>query len=247
MRHSRFASWVSCLILLGATACSLPASLGNPSPTPSPLAKPTRTATQPAPPAASPTAGIAALSTATSSPSAAPPAASSTPGAQSAYCSDGQVQALISSFKSAILTSNGPLLATLVSSTHGMDARLFRNGRVVNYDPEHAKFLFASTFVVDWGLAPASGLDTQGSFHDLIVPALADVFSKSYTLSCNQVKVGGTTYTATWPYPGINFYSVFYPGTTANGNMDWHTWLIGTDYAGSKPYLYAIMQFYWEP
>ncbi len=29
--------------------------------------------------------------------------------------------------------------------------------------------------------------------------------------------------------------------------MDWHTWLIGTDYLGSKPYLYAIMQFYWEP
>ncbi len=86
-----------------------------------------------------------------------------------------------------------------------MDARLFRNGRVVNYDAEHAKFLFTSTFVVDWGLAPASGLDTQGSFHDLIVPALADVFSKSYTLSCNQVQVGGTTYTATWPYPGINF------------------------------------------
>lgn len=247
MRLSRFASFVSCLILLGMTACSLPATLGNPSPTPGPRAKPTRTATQPAPPVASPTAGVAALASATSIPSAVAPAATSIPGAQSGYCSDGQVPALIASFKSAILTSDGPLLATLVSPVHGMDARLFRSGRVVNYDPGHAKFLFTSTFVVDWGLAPASGLDTRGSFHDLIVPALADVFGKSYTLSCNQVQVGGTTYNATWPYPGINFYSVYYPGTTANGNMDWHTWLIGTDYVGSKPYLYAIMQFQWEP
>jgi hypothetical protein len=29
--------------------------------------------------------------------------------------------------------------------------------------------------------------------------------------------------------------------------MDWHTWLLGMHYVNGKPYLYAIMQFFWEP
>lgn len=246
MRPSGFALLASCLILLGSTACSIPGAFG-PSPTPTARPKPTRTATLAPAAAASPTAQLAVMPSPTAAPQTAVPAGTLTPAPQSGFCSDSQVGVLIGNFKSAVLTSNGPLLASLVSPAHGMDARLFRNGRVVNYDAEHAKFLFTSTFVVDWGLAPASGLDTQGSFHDLIVPALVDVFSRSYTLSCNQIQVGGITYQATWPYPGVNFYSAYYPGTQANGNLDWHTWLIGVDYSGSKPYLHALMQFLWEP
>jgi hypothetical protein len=135
----------------------------------------------------------------------------------------------------------------MVSPTHGMDARLYRDGRVVNYDQQHAKFLFESTFVVDWGAAPGSGLETTGSFHTLIVPSLLDVFNKNYTLTCNQIQVGGTTYQAVWPYPGTHFYSAYYPGGQGNGSLDWHTWLLGMHYVNGKPYLYAIMQFLWEP
>ena len=163
------------------------------------------------------------------------------------FCADSQVTTLINSFKSALQSSNGTQLASLVSPTHGMDARLFRDGTVVNYDQQHAKFLFETTFVVDWGAAPASGLETSGSFHELIIPALLDVFNKTYTLTCNQVQVGGASYPTTWPYSGINFYSVYYPGTQAKGNMDWHTWLLGMHYVNGRPYLYAIMQFQWEP
>ena len=66
-------------------------------------------------------------------------------------------------------------------------------------------------------------------------------------MTCDQIQVGGTTYQATWPYTGINFDSLYYPGTQANGNLDWHTWLLGMHYVNGKPYLYAIMQFQWEP
>ncbi len=241
MRPSRLALFVSCLLLMVLAACALPAASPIPTATRTPPSQPipTSTAGSAAPTA---TAQLAGLATATAAP--APP---STVAAQAGFCSDSQVPVLIGNFKSAVLTSNGPLLAALVSPSHGMDARLFRDGRVVNYDAAHAKFLFTSTFAVDWGQAPASGLDTKGSFHELFVPALTDVFSRTYTLVCNQVQVGGVTYHAGWPYPGINYYSAYYPGTAANGNMDWHTWVIGTDYTGSKPYVYAIMQFYWEP
>lgn len=248
MNSHRFVLLVTCLGLIASPACT---GLGAPpqaSPTPTRHAKPSRTQTPAAAALVSPTVPAAQAASATPLAATAPIAApSATLSPDSGFCNDSQVTALIDSFRTAVLTANGPLLATLVSPSHGMDARLFRSGRVVNYDPAHAKFLFASTFVVDWGLAPGSGLPTQGSFHDLVVPALADVFSRAYTLSCNQIQVGGTTYQAAWPYPGIDFYSVYFPGSAANGNLDWHTWLLGIKYEGGKPYLYAIMQFQWEP
>lgn len=235
-----------------AAGCTLPAA----APTPTALILPTATLPPPSPVPVSPTA----------------PAASTTPPTfptlqaitqiavtqvvvtqvvtqvpPAVFCADAQATTLINNFKSALQTSNGPMLASLVSPTHGMEARLYRDGTVVTYDQQHAKFLFETTYVVDWGPAPSSGLESMGPFHETILPALLDVFNKSYTLTCNQVQVGGTTYQATWPYSGINFYSVYYPGTQANSNMDWHTWLLGMHYVNGRPYLYAIMQFQWEP
>ncbi len=163
------------------------------------------------------------------------------------FCADTQATSLINNLKSALQTSNGPRLSSLVSPTHGMQARLYRNGTVITYDQQHTKFLFETTYVVDWGAAPGSGQETMGPFHETIIPDLLDVFNKDYTLVCDEVKVGGTTYQAAWPYTGYNFYSVYYPGTAANSNMDWHTWLIGMQYLNGTPYLYAIMQFKWEP
>jgi len=162
------------------------------------------------------------------------------------FCADPQPQGLINNFKSALQTSNGSLLASLVSPLHGMDARLYRNERVVNYDQQEAQLLFDSTDKIDWGAAP-SGLETKGSFNDVIVPALLKVFNKDYTLDCDKVQVGGAAYKATWPYAGINFYSVYFAGTPNNNNLDWRTWLIGMEYVKGQPYLYAIMQFFWEP
>jgi hypothetical protein len=161
-------------------------------------------------------------------------------------CTDPQATTLLTSFKTAILTSDGALLGSLVSPTHGMDARYFRNGKVVNYDQEHARFLFESTYQVDWGIAPGSGLDTVGSFHELIVPDLLKVFGQTYTLKCNNIQAGGAAYSIFWPYQG-GYYSAFFAGTQANGSLDWRTWVIGIEYANGKPFIYAMMQFFWEP
>jgi hypothetical protein len=234
------------LISVLATACSLPV-YGSPLATPTVLRLPTLTSV---PPTAAPTAQVAITNTPNPFPTLSgttAPNSQATQPAPTSFCADGKVTALINNFKTAVQTSNGSLLASLVSPAHGMEARLYRNGRKVTYDSEHAKFLFDSTFEVNWGNAPASGLETKGSFHELFVPALKDVFNKNYTLTCNQIKVGGTTYQAIWPYTGINYYSVFYPGSTGNGSLDWHTWLLGMDSFNGNPHLYAIMQFLWEP
>jgi hypothetical protein len=163
------------------------------------------------------------------------------------FCEDPRALDIVSQLETAARTSDGALLASLVSPQHGMDARLFRDGRVVNYDQEHAAALFESTFALNWGNAPGSGLETRGSFQELIVPDLLDVLSREYEVTCNQIRLGGATYIATWPYPGIEFLSVHFPGTDAFAGLDWHTWVFGMHYVDRHPFLYAMMQLKWEP
>jgi hypothetical protein len=222
----------ACTLSLFRPVVSTPAT-STPSVKPgvSPTAPPSPNPTGEAPTAVIPTAGIVPSSAANGS----------------GFCSSEAPRTVISKFRSAIMNADGELLASLVSPTHGMDARLFRDGRVVNYDAAHAAALFQSTFSLNWGNAPGSGLPAVGSFEQLIVPDLLDVLEREYDLGCNQILVGGTTYTALWPYPGIDFYSLYFPGTEAFGQMDWHTWLLGMQDAGGTPRLVAIMQFKWEP
>lgn len=162
------------------------------------------------------------------------------------FCADPQVTALIDSLKKAVTSADGELFASLVSPTNGMDVAFYHNGNVINYDQQHAKFLFETTYEADWGLQPASGEEKVGSFHDVVVPELVKSFGQSYTLSCNELKYGGASYPVTFPYKK-DYYSIYYPGTDANGNLDWHTWVVGIEYVSGKPYIYALTQFFWEP
>lgn len=162
------------------------------------------------------------------------------------FCDDPQVVAVIDSLKSSVVTSNGELLSSLVHPTRGMDVRWIRYGNVINYTSEQAKFLYETTFEANWGDEPGSGLPKNGSFHKVIVPDLAEVFNQPYTLHCNELKHGGATYELEFPYDG-NFYSMYFAGSDEFGFLDWHTWVIGIEYSNAKPYIYAMMQFFWEP
>jgi hypothetical protein len=99
---------------------------------------------------------------------------------------------------------------------------------------------------VNWGTEPGSGAEKIGSFHDVVVPELVKAFNQPYSLHCNELKHGGATYEPEWPYQG-DFYSIYFPGTEANGFMDWHTWVVGVEYVNSKPLIYGLTQFFWEP
>lgn len=164
----------------------------------------------------------------------------------SSICTDPRVTALIDSFKTAVLNSDGSLLSSLISPTRKMDVALFREGTVITYAPEQAPFLFETTFEVDWGAAPGSGATVTGSFHDVVVPELVKALNQPYTLYCNELKHGGASYELEWPYEG-EFYSLYFPGTEVNSNLDWHTLVLGIEYVDSKPYIYALMRFFWEP
>jgi hypothetical protein len=235
----------SLLIILTLSSCSIPVDTAPP-PTALPTASP-----QPAlivPPTFTPTP---VLSVVEGPALTQPPAPTQTqlpaPTVSLAFCDDPRGRELINSFSKAIASKDGPLLASLVSPSSGMDVRIYRNGNVVTYDAEHAKFVFETTFQADWGLSFGSGESTLGSFQEIILPSLQQVFTSNAVLVCNQIKVGGATYQALWPYAGMNYYSVHFPGTDQNSGLDWQTWAVGMDNAAGKFYLSALVHFEWEP
>ena len=223
------------LIILTLTSCSVPVDVAPP---PTPLAIDTPQSTLIAPATFTPTPVLSGVEGATESP---------TPIISLPFCDDPRGRELISSFSAAIASKDGPLLASLVSPSSGMDVHFYRDGNVVNYDVEHAKFVFETTFQADWGLSFGSGEPTLGSFQEIILPSLQQVFTSNAVLVCNQIKVGGTTYQALWPYPGMNYYSVHFPGTEQYGRLDWQTWAVGVDNIAGIPYLAALVHFVWEP
>ena len=225
-----------CLTLIAANACSNSAWRSS---TP----KPSQSvgATLPSSPESSTRSAPATARTTASLPQTIP----TVPGFD--FCLDQRPPQLIGVLREALLSADGALLASVVDPLHGMDVQLLRNGTVVNYDQVHAAHLFESTYEVDWGLAPGSGLPVQGSFHELVAPALLEVLSKEYSLSCNVLRVGGATYTPVWPFAGTDFYSVYYAGTERYGGLDWRTWAVRTQYVDAKPFLRALTQLRWEP
>jgi len=230
--------FLACIGIIMLTSCTLRASENAPTPTATLVVIPSATST-------ALTINAPGVST--------PTLTGFTPGATlppspnpTTFCTDPQVIASIDSLKASMLTSNGAVLSALVHPTRGMDVRYFRDGKVINYSREQAKFLFETTFEADWGNEPGSGLPKKGAFHDVVVPKLVEIFKQTYTLHCNDLKHGGATYELTWPYQG-NYYSIYFPGTQEFSGLDWHTWVVGIESVEGKPVIYALMQFFWEP
>jgi hypothetical protein len=168
--------------------------------------------------------------------------------APSNFCADARVNTLLTNFGNALKTSNGETLASMVSPAHGMTVYLWRFGIPHTFMPNDTKWVFNSTFVHNWGAAPASGLDTTGSFHEKVLPWLQEVFNASYSLTCNSLGTAPQYGNNPWPveYTNVNFYTVFKPGTPGV-DLDWRYWLVGVEYVQGQPTIFAIIHFAWEP
>jgi hypothetical protein len=162
------------------------------------------------------------------------------------FCQDAQTLQLLDDLKSAIQSRDGELLASLVNPTSGVGVRFIRSGNVITYF-DNIKFIFETTYQADWGLGVGSGEPVKGSFHDIVLPSLDLVFASNPIITCNELKVGGATYVPEWPYSGMDYYSVHYPGTDQYAGMDWETWAVGIVRQEGKPMLAALVHYAWEP
>jgi hypothetical protein len=164
------------------------------------------------------------------------------------FCADSRVPTLLVNFGNALKTANGTALASTVSPAHGMTVYLWRYGTPHTFKPADARWVFDSTYEHNWGMQPASGLDTIGSFQEAVLPNLRDVFNSSYTSTCDALGNAPQYGEHPWPqeYAGINYYTAFKPGTPGV-DLDWRTWLVGVEYIQGQPYIFAVIHFAWEP
>lgn len=162
------------------------------------------------------------------------------------FCEDERITTLLDNLQTAFATRNGDLLAAVVSPTHGVDVWLWNSGNAINFDREHAHWVFESTYVHNWGAHPASGMETFGSFNEAVLPELQDAFVPSAKRRCNDGEI--SSYSNTWPstYANINFYQVYRPGTPGV-EMDWNAWLVGVEYVSGNPYVFSLIHFIWTP
>lgn len=165
------------------------------------------------------------------------------------FCADSRVTSLLMDLETAVNTMDGEVFQSLVSPSHGLDVVYIRNGMVANYSPEEAGWVFQSTYQVNWGAGAGSGEPVTGTFPEIVLPALQEVF-KNDSLTCNKIVLGGATYTVEWPseYANFNFYSIHNPGSDPSyEGLDWRTWLAGVEYVDGQPYLSVLMNYQWEP
>lgn len=162
------------------------------------------------------------------------------------FCLDTRALQLLSDLQTAVRNRDGELLASLVSQTTGVGVRYIRNGNVITYF-DNIKFIFETTYQANWGLGAGSGEPVKGSFHDIVLPSLDIVFASNPVITCNELKVGGTTYIAEWPYSGMDYYSVHFPGIDEFGGLNWETWAVGMVREEGKPLLAALIHYAWEP
>jgi hypothetical protein len=165
----------------------------------------------------------------------------------STFCADAKVTTLISNFVSAMKNSDGEMLAGLVSPVHGMLVNLWRGGITIPFFPEYARWMFTSTYSHNWGPDGARGEDAIGSFHEVVLPKILEVLNATYTTTCNDASHTGAILEP-WPatYANIGFYSLYKPGTPGV-DLDWRTTLVGVEYVQGQPYVFAVINYQWEP
>ncbi|MBT7191350.1 MAG: hypothetical protein HN916_14295 [Anaerolineae bacterium] len=161
------------------------------------------------------------------------------------FCVDPDILFLLEDFKIALENKDGELLSALVSPAHGLDLRYYRYGTVANYTPTEVAWAFKSDYAVNWGNEPGSGFEKIGTFSEIPLPMLLEVFGANYELFCNETGIAATFAPEPWPfeYSNINFYQVFKSGTEQYAGMDWRSWLVGVEYVEGEPYLFALIHF----
>jgi hypothetical protein len=168
--------------------------------------------------------------------------------APATFCADSRVAPLLNDLGTSFKTSNGGTLASQVSPAHGLTIYLWRYGISHTFKHNDARWVFESTYEHNWGPAPASGLETIGSFHEKVLPFLQEVFNANYSLICDSLGTATQFGSNPWPveYTNVNFYTVYKPGTPGV-DVDFRYWLVGVEYVQGQPSVFAMIHFAWEP
>jgi len=165
------------------------------------------------------------------------------------FCADQRIDQLLDDFVTAIQTQDGATLAQIVSPTHGLTLRHNWWNPEVHYSPSVIANLFSDATAYDWGVQDGSGYPIQGSFAEVALLQLLDVFNADYTRYCNDLEngSGGSAGYVIWPfeYGNLNYVALYRAALTGD-ELNWRTWAVGIEYVFNDPYIAFLVNYQWE-
>ncbi len=168
------------------------------------------------------------------------------------FCNDPQVLAAVEGFMNAMRSQNGEELAYWVHPEKGLVIRHDWWNPEVAFSQIETASLFSNPQQYNWGIQDGSGLPISGTFQEIVLPGLLDVFNREYTRQCNTLEYGLATGNTTGKpqipteFTGEGYFALYRPAP-AGVEMDWRTWAVGVEYgADGLPYISYLVQYRWE-
>jgi hypothetical protein len=163
----------------------------------------------------------------------------------SSFCADPRIPELANQFILAIKERDGGKLSDLVSPKRGLIVRHdWWNPEVrIGFSSVPSVFLDPSPQI--WGVNRDSELAIGGTFREVILPQLEDVFSVAPEFHCGELGVGSTAQDAIWPsdYANMNYISFHRAAPEPGSQLNWRTWALGIEYLDGVPYLTLLVQY----
>ena len=163
----------------------------------------------------------------------------------SSFCADARIPELANQFILAIKERDGAKLARLVSPKRGVIIRHDWWNPEINVGFSSVPGLFLDPSSFEWGVNRDSELAIDGTFRDVILPQLEDVFSVAPEIRCDELGVGSTGQDTIWPseYSNINYISFHRAAPDPGSQLNWRTWALGIEYLDGEPYLSILIQY----
>jgi hypothetical protein len=163
----------------------------------------------------------------------------------SKFCEDPRISDLANQFIVAVKERDGVLLSKLVSPKRGLIIRHDWWNPEVNVGFSSVPSLFLDPANMTWGVNRDSELSIDGTFRDVILPQLEEVFSIAPELNCNVLGAGSSAQDVIWPseYSNMNYISLHRAAPEPGSQLNWRTWALGIEYLDGRPYLALLVQY----
>ncbi len=163
----------------------------------------------------------------------------------SSFCADPRIPELANQFILAIKERDGGKLSDLVSPKRGLIVRHDWWNPEVNIGFSSVPSVFLDPSLQTWGVNRDSELAIGGTFREVILPQLEDVFSVAPEFHCGELGVGSTAQDAIWPseYANMNYISFHRAAPEPGSQLNWRTWALGIEYFDGVPYLALLIQY----
>lgn len=163
----------------------------------------------------------------------------------SAFCNDARVAELANQFILGMKDRDGGKLSELASPKRGLIIRHDWWNPEVLIGPDAVKNLFDAPQALYWGVIRDSEVTIDGTFNEVILPQLEDVFTIAPEQSCNELAAGSSAEEILWPpeYSNLNYLAFYRPAPEPGSQLNWRSWVLGIEYVKGEPYLAVLVQY----